>query len=97
MTQSFRDDLLLRCTTSLDEIDQSSFPHDSDPITHSEDFTQLRRDHDNGHSLLRQVTHQAMNLGFCSDVDPLRRFVQDQYRWFCCQPASERDFLLVPA
>src|SRR5215468_4722775 len=38
-----------------------------------------------------------MNIRFSVDIHTLRRFIQNQHRWFCLKPATQCDLLLISA
>jgi hypothetical protein len=71
--------------------------HDDDAVAHAEDFGEFGGDHDDGQALLGEVAHEAVDFGFCADVDALGGFVEDQDFGFGGEPTGECDFLLVAA
>ena len=71
--------------------------HHGDAIAHAEDLRQLGRDHDDRHAALGKLLHQLVDFRLRSDVDALRRLVENQERRLRRQPARQRHLLLIAA
>jgi len=71
--------------------DDGPFPHDQDPVAHSEDLRQLGGDHQDADALAGQLAHQPVDLRLGAHVDPSGRLVQQQHPRAQRQPAGQRD------
>src|ERR1700722_1695088 len=71
--------------------------HHGDAVAHSQDFRQLRRDHDNRHTTLGQADDEAVDFRLRSDVDSLCGLIEDKYGGLYGEPAGQRDLLLIAA
>src|SRR5688500_1988865 len=71
--------------------------HDRNAVAHAQDLGQLRGNHHDPEAARGQHLHQPVDLGLRSDVDTLRRLVQDDHLGSGGQPPRERHLLLVAA
>ena len=71
--------------------------HHQDAVAHAQDLRQLARDHQDRQALLRELAHQAVDLGLGADVDAAGRLVQDQDARLGREPFAEHHLLLVAA
>ena len=56
----------------------AAFAQHDDAVAHADELGQLRRDQDDGQSLLRELGDHAVDLGLALDVDALGRLVEDE-------------------
>jgi hypothetical protein len=96
-TKSYGDDPFRCRFGSFERRADATATLDRNPVTAYQSISgKFGRDHQNGHPGRGQLAHEAVNLRLCPNIDPLRRFVRDQNRWFCRQPSGQGDLLLIP-
>src|SRR5437867_2846179 len=62
--------------------------HDRDAIAHPQNFGQVGRDHQDGHSLSGQIADEPVDLRLGPYVDALGGLVENQHGGFRHQPAA---------
>jgi hypothetical protein len=77
--------------------DEASFAHDEHPVAHPQDLQQLRGDEQDRETLRRELRDRPVHVRLRSDVDPVRRLVEDQDLRLGGEPLREDDLLLVAA
>ena len=95
MSQCQRQNLRLGGLGAIQGSGNCSTAHHGDAVAHSENLRKLGRDHQDSRALRGKIAHQCVDLGLRADVNPLRRLIQDEDRWFCRQPSAQGDFLLI--
>ena len=95
--QSQAQDRLLRGLGPRKDPRQGPVMHDPDAVAHPQDLGELGADHQDGHALVGEIDHQAMDLGLGPHVHALRGLVEDQHRGPRREPSSQSDLLLIAA
>jgi hypothetical protein len=70
--------------------------HDVDPVAHVQDLGQLRRDHQDGCTLLHQLVHELVNLCLGTHIDPAGRLIEDEKPGLRAEPFRQHHLLLGP-
>ena len=71
--------------------------HDERAFAKADDFLSFARKDDDGDAALGDLLDDFVDFLFGSDIDALRRVVENQNLRFCIDPAGEDDLLLVSA
>ncbi len=87
----------MRLGSSGHDCHQLPGTHHPDAIAESKQLRQITGNKQHRKAAGGQTVDELVNFFLGSDIDPLRRLVEDQDLRLSCQPASERDFLLVAA
>ena len=77
--------------------DDSSVPHDENPVAHPHDLWELGGNEQHRHAVRRERVDLLTNLGLRSHIDAARRLIKDQQRRLRVEPFTEYDLLLVSA
>src|SRR5271165_263451 len=73
----------------------ASVAEDEDAIAQSNDLRHLRRDHNDAHPALGEFAKARMNEGLGADVDPSRRFIENQQFRIDVESLGDEDLLLI--
>src|ERR1044071_5340329 len=92
-----RQDALSRRAVAIELEDEAARSQDEYAVRERENLVDFARDEDDGHGRFEQVLDPSIDVGFCSDVDPARRFIEQHEARLARQRATEQDFLLVAA
>src|SRR5688572_7411759 len=97
MPQGHREYPLLRRIFARQHTRDRAAAHHRDAIAHAENFRKLRRNHEDREAALGELLHQRVYLRLGTDVDPLRRLIEDEYLRRDREPSRERYLLLIAA
>ena len=87
--------IFLGCFGNVHFAGLAALAHDQDPVTHTQDFRKLRRDHDDGLALLDKLIHQCVDLTLGTNVDTAGGLIKNKDIRVFHQPAGDDDLLLV--
>src|SRR5262245_49790652 len=90
-----RENRRLRRLGSIEHAAKAAGTHDGNPVAHADHLGQLGRNHDDGEPPFGQRLHQLVDFCLGTDVDALRRLVEDENRGLGRQPPRQRNFLLI--
>src|SRR5271166_718952 len=91
------DERFLGSLAPVEHAGEPTSPHDADAVAHRNQFRHVGRHHDDAFARLRQLHHDAEDLGAGADVHALGRLVEDVNQAVDQKPAADDGFLLVAA